>query len=270
MLVEECDAAHAHVCALPRSIEEHRELASRFLGVSGERGERAVFLDGAGDGPGLLMRMREDGWPVDRMLEAGGLVLVDREQTRRLVLSPPGDVVATMSSVLADALAEGYRGARVAGAAPGALRRLAGSRLATFDDAVDRATRGRPASVLCLYGPDEPFPGDPAAALTSRHAEVVSAPSLFDDGALRITGTGSRLRLAGEADLSHRCALHRVLADAAARGPLTVDTASLRFVDIGCLRTVVDAIGTGPTLARRSRAVERLLGLCATLGGESP
>lgn len=61
------------------------------------------------------------------------------------------------------------------------------------------------------------------------HDEVITAPSLFDDGVLRITRLGDGLRLAGELDISNRHAM----ADVLRASPAVIDMASLRFVDAG-------------------------------------
>lgn len=257
------DVSTGHMCSVHRSVEEYREIAAGFLSAAVTRREKAVLLDGAGDGDGLLVRLREDGMPVDRWLDTKALVLVDEAGTRRLVLSSPDHVTTTVSALVSSAAAEGFAGVRIAGTAPRSLRLLAGRRLLAFDKAVQAAIAGANVGVLCFYqlddggGPDEDLD-----ELCAAHDGVIDAPAVFDDGSLRITAIGARVRLAGEIDLSHREALHRLLTAAAAQGVLAVDAASIRYVDLGSMRALVDVMPALQALSPRSATAERVLTLC--------
>lgn len=248
-----------HGCAVYRSTEEAREILAEFFGAGMARREAAVLLDGADDGAGLLTRLREDGRPAREWVREGTLVLVDPAATRTLVLAAADRAREAVTGALDRARAGGHAGVRIAGTVPARLRAVAGPRLAAFDRAVDATVAGEPASVLCLYDGREDAPS--AAAMTALHRASVSAPAVFDDGMLRVTASGRDVRLAGETDLSHRPALRSAL-----RGARAVDTASLRFLDVGALEALTRAVAAGAHLTRRSAAVERLLDACPPFG----
>jgi anti-anti-sigma regulatory factor len=114
------------------------------------------------------------------------------------------------------------------------------------------------------------------------HEFEVAAPSLYDDALLRITAIGPQaVRLAGEIDQSNSQALRRLLGtllDRALRShsasaAITVDLASLRFVDVAGAVSLVHAAEEFPSthhlvLDRMRAAVAGVLGpLCGRVAG---
>ncbi len=83
---------------------------------------------------------------------------------------------------------------------------------------------------LCLYD-NRSLTGTQRADVLARHSDALVAPALYDDGVLRITRHGDVLRLAGEVDVSNRHAVIEAMRGAS--DPLTIDVASLRFIDAG-------------------------------------
>lgn len=82
--------------------------------------------------------------------------------------------------------------------------------------------------LLCLFD-NTKLSNARRSEVLAGHDEVVTAPSFYDDGILRITRLGDGLRLAGELDISNRHAVSDVLRVGAA----VIDVSSLRFVDAG-------------------------------------
>jgi hypothetical protein len=105
-----------------------------------------------------------------------------------------------------------------------------------------------------------------------QHDTVVEAPALLDDGVLRITHRSGVLRLAGEADLSHRDALHRCAAAAQAAGPVCIDTASLRYLDVQSYEQLDRFVADhrDAEWGSRSAAVRRTADLCGSVGRARP
>ena len=83
---------------------------------------------------------------------------------------------------------------------------------------------------LCLFD-NRSLTGTQRAESSPGTPTRVAAPALYDDGVLRITRHGDGLRLAGELDVSNRHAVIEAMRGAS--DPLTIDVASLRFIDAG-------------------------------------
>ena len=112
--------------------------------------------------------------------------------------------------------------------------------------------------MLCRF--DRRFFDDEAvAAMREIHATELVTPALYDDTLLRVTGSAATaLRFAGEIDLSNRPQVRRVLEtalDSALRSPyaptdITIDLASLRFIDVAGAVELVHAAESFPETHR--------------------
>jgi ABC-type transporter Mla MlaB component len=106
---------------------------------------------------------------------------------------------------------------------------------------------------LCLYD-NRTLSGQQRSAALAAHTDALVAPAIFDDQILRITRRGDLLHLAGEVDISNRHALTDAMRSAAQ--PLTLDVASLRFIDAGGVAAMYSAAAGGVRL-RRPQPVPR-------------
>ena len=82
------------------------------------------------------------------------------------------------------------------------------------------------------------------------------AVAFYEDGSLRIILSDRPLvlRLIGQADLSHRVAIERALRRTEQGvNDVLVDLTELEFIDVGCVRELIDAAGVLAIDARRVR-----------------
>jgi hypothetical protein len=89
---------------------------------------------------------------------------------------------------------------------------------------------------LCVFD-NTTLSGPRRQRILAGHDTAVTAPSLFDDGVLRITRCADGLRLAGELDVSNRHALVAAMATE----PRCIDMRSVRFVDAGTVTAMYAA-----------------------------
>ena len=154
---------------------------------------------------------------------------------------------------------EGWPGIRLAGESRELLPIGGLRKLVEYETAVDVLLAAHPsAGMLCRF--DRRFFDDEAvAAMREIHPTELVTPALYDDTLLRVTGSAATaLRFAGEIDLSNRPQVRRVLEtalDSALRSPyattdITIDLASLRFIDVAGAVELVHAAETFPDTHR--------------------
>ena len=245
-----------HACLVPVSTEHLWEVTSRWLATGLEARERVVYFADETEEM-VLRRLGEDRVAVDPALDSGQLIVVTTEQTRAVVDGPAAGLRVLLRDHAEQAADAGWAGLRLAGEGWHALRRSGPgvSRLLELEDVLEEAVVESPNTrMLCRYDQrhfDEATVGTLRAA---HHTELVT-PEMYDDTLLRISTAGPLgVRLAGEVDHSNRTEISRALdgaLDTALRCPtsepeITVDVASLRFLDVGGAMELVRAADRFP------------------------
>jgi anti-anti-sigma regulatory factor len=268
-------ASAAHSCAVPVSDEQLFEMTAAFLADGLAAGERVVYFDD-GTADGVLDRLADDRVALDRPLAVGQLTIVSAAVTREALRNPVEEVERLLRTQIDATFREGYPGFRMTHQASSALREAGGVSLAEYDAGLDRVLRSRPRSrALCFYDRTR-YPEDVIERMRALHVEELAVPAVYDDGLLRVTRpVPSALRLAGEVDHSNRPILERLVATAldgalrshSAPPDITLDLASLRFLDVGAAVRLVHAAEAFPSAHRlvldavRPR-VQRVLDRC--------
>jgi len=247
-----------HALASPVSDEQLWEVAAGFLAAGLEDGEQAVYFDDEGTSARVLERMADDGVAVAGPLRDGRISIVPAEATRRALVSPPEELHRAITGTIDGALDAGFRGVRVCGLLRHGLQRSTGGTLVDCDRVLDRALRGRPARMLCLYDRVR-FPAELIEGMRGVHDTELVTPAVYDDGLLRITASGvAAARVAGELDHSNRPRIRKLLEsalDRALRAPdappdITLDLSSLRFLDVAGAVGLVHAAEEFPSAHR--------------------
>lgn len=269
-----CSSA-AHSCAVPVSDEQLFEMTAAFLSEGLTAGERVVYFDD-GTAHAVLDRLADDRVPLDRPLAIGQLTIVPADVTRDALRSPVEQVEQMLRTQIDATFSEGYPGFRMTHQASSGLSEAGGVSLAEYDAGLDRVLRSRPRSrALCFYDRGR-YPEHVIERMRAMHRQELAAPAVYDDGLLRVTRTApSALRLAGEVDHSNRAILERLVGTAldealrshSAPPDITLNLASLRFLDVGGAVRLVHAAEAFPTAHRlvldgvRPR-VQRVLDRC--------
>lgn len=246
-----------HACAVPASDEQLWEMTAVFLAAGLSAGEQAVYFDD-GTAESVLERMADDRVPVADSIAAGSLAIVPTEATRAVLRSPVAEVQDMVRGTIDGAIGHGYTGVRMTGQLSYALQRAGGVSLHEYDAALDEVVRDRPARLLCFYDRRR-FPETDIDELRYQHHTEFVLPTIYDDSLLRITSTGpAAARLAGEVDHSNRPRIRRLLEttlDEALRShsspsDITLDLASLRFIDVAGAISLVHAAEEFPSTHR--------------------
>jgi anti-anti-sigma factor len=246
-----------HACAVPVSDEQLWEMTAEFVAAGLSRGEQVVYFDD-GTSAGVLERLGDDRVAFGPAIEAGSLAIVPPDATRTALRSPVPAVAEIVCATVDTAVAQGYAGVRLTGQFNYALQRAGGVSLAEYDTVFDDVSRERPVRILCLYDRRR-FPDGAIEEMRARHHTELVVPAIYDDGMLRITGIGpAAARVAGEVDHSNRPRIRRLLESAlddALRSPaaptdITLDLASLRFLDVAGAVSLVHAAEEFPSSHR--------------------
>lgn len=269
------DASSAvHACAFPISDEQLWEMSAAFIadGIAAE--DRIVYFDD-GTADAVLERLVDDEVPVAEVLERGQLEIVPPRATRAILSGSLAAERAQLRASIDGALADGYRGWRITGQMSHGMQGTGGLDLIDYDGAMAAEIAGRPARALCIY--DRAHYTEPEQhRMRTVHEHEVTAPSVYDDGLLRITRPGlAAARLAGEADHSNHGMLDRLLESLldealrahAAPAAVTVDVSSLRFIDVAGAVALVHATDRFPVTHRlvlrgARQRVQRVLDRC--------
>jgi anti-anti-sigma factor len=205
-------------------------------------------------------------WEATAAFVADGLAVGERvvyfendTADNQLCAFPVPDIVELMRQTICESESEGWPGIRLAGESRELLPIGGLRKLVAYETAVDGLLAQHPsAGMLCRF--DRRFFDDEAvAAMREIHPTELVTPALYDDTLLRVTGSAATaLRFAGEIDLSNRPQVRRVLEtalDSALRSPyattdITIDLASLRFIDVAGAVELVHAAETFPDTHR--------------------
>jgi anti-anti-sigma factor len=268
--VEDCGSVD-HAIAVPVSDEQLWQISSEFLGHGLVRGEHVIYFDD-GTSDRLLERMTDDGVAVAGPLREGRFTIVPSDRH-----TSPHEVAETVRATVDAALAAGYPAVRITGRLTFVVTHASSTAygMEDYDRVIEEVVRHRPAHVLCIYDRVR-YPDEVVEAMRAAHHTEVVAPSIYDDGLLRITAMGlGSARVAGEVDHSNRprirsfleAALDRALRLPDAPADITLDLSSLRFLDVAGAVGLVHAAEEFPDAHRlvltgvRPR-VQRILDRC--------
>ena len=267
-----------HACAVPVSDEQLWEMSARYVAEGLRAGDRVVYFEDESVQQ-LLGRLADDGVHAEDALDEGRLLVMPTEDTREVLSRPVAWLEDILHALVDDSLRRGYKGVRFTCQASWSLRRAGGVGTVEYEGGLARVLAARRAAgALCFYDQTR-FPTELIGELRSMHHHEVSAPSVYDDGLLRITNTAlGGVRLAGEGDHSNRGVLDRLLdtvldeALSAPSGPtsVTVDLSSLRFLDVAGSMALVSAADRFPITHRlvlqgARPCVHRVLERCGAL-----
>ena len=161
-----------------------------------------------------------------------------------------GHAMSWLNEQMTAARDEGFPGLRVALDMSWALRPIAGvEQLSDFEEAIGTVLPETAVSVLCQYD-RERFDPVTLASVAGLHSRSVAAATYYADAMLRIchqyAPTG--IRLAGEIDYRAEEPLSLALAGALRQaGDITVNMADLSFIDVPCMRMIVNLAKSLPT-----------------------
>jgi anti-anti-sigma factor len=154
--------------------------------------------------------------------------------------------------VVERALAEGYRGLRIAAEASTALTFLTWPAYMAVEREIDEITRTHPLSAMCQYGQDATVDDDRLPDVVASHLTGIR------EWLLSTSGGHGELILAGEVDVSNSELLACALRVATSRAPETfrLDLARVEFLSAGACR----AIAEGTRLFRDEEGTVLLVG----------
>lgn len=142
---------HDHVCWCFDTRAEFRARAAEFLADGLRAGQRVLYI--AGGEPGALAaELRQvRGWDDALTSGAAGVASVEGTYTARAVVDPAQQVV-TYAQLTEQALAEGFRGLRLAADATSLVRTADQvEAFARYEHLVDSYMASAPLSALCAY-----------------------------------------------------------------------------------------------------------------------
>lgn len=248
-----------HACVIPDSDEHLWEVTAAWLAGGLDAGDRVVYFEDE-SAELVLRRLGEDRTCVRHAIEDGQLVIVPTDTTRAALAGSIESIGDILTEQIDETAADGWPGLRVAGeSGPGLMRDGGLEKVVAYEQLADKIFRGHPtARMLCRY--DRRYFDDAAVdAMRQEHEIELVSPAVYDDTLLRITHSGpAALRLAGEVDHSNRLQIRRMLKaalDAALRShsaptDITLDLASLRFVDVAGAVGLVHAAEEFPSTHR--------------------
>ncbi|TQM45473.1 MEDS domain-containing protein [Pseudonocardia cypriaca] len=250
--VEDCRSVD-HAIAVPVSDEQLWQISAEFLAHGLVRGEHVVYFDD-GSSDRVLERMTDDGVAVAGPLREGRFTIVPSDRQ-----TSPREVAETVRATVDAALAAGFPAVRITGRLTFVARQAGGEAgMADYDRVIEEVVRHRPAHVLCIYDRGR-YPDEVVESMRAAHHTEVVAPSIYDDGLMRITAIGAgAARVAGECDHSNRprirsfleAALDRALRQPDAPADITLDMSSLRFLDVAGAVGLVHAAEEFPNAHR--------------------
>ena len=264
-----------HVCAIPDSEEHLNELSAQFVAEGLSRHEKVFYYDDDGAADAMLRRLGDDGACIDAPLSSGQLTIVPEQQTHATFRTPLGELYRGVTTTVADALREGYRGARLTGQMHSSQAPGASATLPEFDGLLDRLLQENRLTALCTYDRRH-YSTDQIEIMRALHRDHLAPVGAYDDGLMRIVRTGvASARLAGEVDHSNRpkittllqSSLDRALRASDDAPDVVLDMASVRFIDVATAVGLVHAAETFPAthrlvLHRVRPRVQRILDRC--------
>lgn len=247
----------SHACTFPVSDEQLWEMTAAYLAEGISAGERVVYFDDGRAGS-LLQRLDDDRVPYRSAMRSGQFGIVPSTVTRALVTSSATEVIAAVDAVVTESLEQGYGSVRMMGDGSHGLAHDGGVLMVDYESRLDTVLGPRPGRMLCAFDRIR-YPEDVLQRLRAVHHHEIVAPAIYDDSLLRITTTpAATVRVAGEIDHSNRPRIRRVL-DAAldealrshsSSAEITLDLASLRFLDVAGAVSLVHAAEEFPSTHR--------------------
>ena len=235
--------APGHACMVPDSPEHAWEATASWIAGGLDAGERVLYFEDE-TADRLLERLDDDRVPVRDAIDGGQFQIIPSEMTRAAVTVPMDQVEAVMMQAINETRDLGWPAMRFIGEASRARMDMGMGlkSLVDYETTIDRVLAQNPSTrLLCLYGRDQ-FDERAISAMRAVHPAEFTGPPAYDDGQLRVTRPRpSTLRLAGEVDYSNRGVLGRMIDDALEQTlrsvdvpvDVTLDIASLRFLDVG-------------------------------------
>ena len=175
-------ASHDHACLLFASTEEQARALAAFMQDAFARNERVVYILDQDADTGVLERLHRHGIDVSEQLERGALQV---RSTDEVYLADgafdPAAMLDRLREVERDAIADGWRGVRVAGEMTWATRGAPGSdRLLEYESKLNEVFPKLHASALCQYDA-RAFSPDILAGALRTHPLVVSHGEAVDN-----------------------------------------------------------------------------------------
>jgi anti-anti-sigma regulatory factor len=232
-----------HACLTFGEHEEFFDLTAAFVrdGLSG--GLKVLWLSDTAPAQAVA-ELAKRGIAVDSAIAAGQMTALACENYLLSGQSfAAGRAVSWLNEQMTACRDEGFPGLRLAVDMSWALRPVAGvEQLPDFEENVGTVLADTTVSVLCQYD-RERFDPVTLASVAGLHTRSVAAATYHADAMLRICRQYAPpgIRLAGEMDYHAEDALALALAEALRLdGDITVNMAELSFIDVPCMRMIVN------------------------------
>jgi anti-anti-sigma factor len=248
-----------HACVVPDSDEHLWEVTAAWVAQGLATGDRVIYFEDE-TAERVMNRLSDDRVCVGGAISDGQLVIMPTEATRSALAMPVESIEQIFVEQIDETAAAGWPGLRLAGESGGGMLHRDGlAKVIAYERAVDRVLHEHPtARLLCRYDRYR-FDDTAVAAMRALHDIELVSPAVYDDTLLRITRSSpAAVRLAGEVDHSNRAQIRRLLdttLDDALRShsaptDITVDLASLRFIDVAGAVGLVHAAEEFPSTHR--------------------
>lgn len=248
-----------HACVVPDSDEHLWEVTAAWVAQGLATGDRVVYFEDE-TAARVLNRLSEDRVCVRRAIDIGQLVIEPTEVTRSTLAQPVETIDQTIVDQIERSEAQGWPGLRLAGeSGPGMMLRSGLGKVIAHEERVENLLGKHPTiRMLCRYD-RRYFDDDAVVAMRAVHGTELVSPAVYDDTLLRITRCPSgSVRLAGEVDHSNRNQIRRLLTGTldealrshSASSDITLDLASLRFIDVAGAVGLVHAAEEFPSTHR--------------------
>jgi anti-anti-sigma regulatory factor len=256
-----------HACCRFAHADDRERVSVAFIRDGLGRGRKVVYLSDSDDTAVLVTRLGRLDAAFEPALARGQL------DVRRAcdTYMPDGRFESdrTLAMIRDEhdrARSEGYTGLSLTGEMTWTLCDAPGfEHLATYEEAIGSHLDGVTCSLLCQYDHSR-FASGALSDVVDAHDVDVSPElaAIGRDGELAAARDRARdsLRLAGELDFGCAQTLSDVL-DAHYHGPLRLDLADLRYVDVAGMRALRGRKGQRLTIIPASDAVRRMLALMA-------
>ena len=244
---------HDHACLTFGESYELFDLTAAYVrdGLAG--GLKVVWISGAVPDQAMAELSRR-GIAVEPAMAAGQVAAAQWEG--RLLSGrefSSGNAMRWLRAEVAACRGAGFPGLRVAVDMSGALEPVSGvEQLPDFEQELGEAVADAAVSVLCQYD-RERFDPVTLATVSAFHTCSVAAATYYCDPTLRICRQYAPpgIRLAGEIDFKAEETLALALAEAIRiDGDITVNMDGLRFIDVACVRKILDAARAVPAPRR--------------------
>jgi anti-anti-sigma regulatory factor len=242
-------AVNDHACLTFGDPEELFDLTAAYVRDGLASGLKVLWLSDCA--PDLsLARLARRGVEVSAAVTAGQMAALScADCLLRGEAFTAGQAAAWLHDQMAASRDGGYPGLRLAVDMSWALRPITGvEQLPDFEGMVAALLADGTVSMLCQYD-RERFDPVTLASVAGLHTRSVAAATYYQDAVLRICRQYAPpgIRLAGEMDYHAEEPLSLALAEALRLdGTITINMASLAFIDAACMRMIVTAARSLP------------------------